>query len=50
MIMCNALILGMIAMLVSQTEMDDSTLFWIYWVACVVFNMIGGKDRRQDDK
>ena len=48
--MCNALILGMIAMLAFQTGMENSDLFWIYWVACIVFNMIGGKDRRQDDK
>lgn len=37
--MCNALILGMLAMLAFHTEMDNGVLFWIYWVAALVFNM-----------
>ena len=39
MIMCNAFILGMIAMLALNTEMDNSFLFWVYWCAAIVFNM-----------
>ena len=39
MIMCNAFILGMLAMLALNTEVDNSVLFWIYWVAALVFNM-----------
>lgn len=39
MIMCNALILGMLAMLAFHTEMENSVLFWIYLVAAIVFNM-----------
>jgi hypothetical protein len=38
MIMCNALILGMLAMLVFHTEMENSVLFWIYWVLAIVAN------------
>ena len=37
--MCNALILGMLAMLAFHTEMENSVLFLIYWVAAIVFNM-----------
>lgn len=37
--MCNALILGMLAMIVFHTEIENSVLFWIYWVAAIVFNM-----------
>lgn len=36
--MCNALILGMLAMLVFHTEMENSVLFWIYWVLAIVAN------------
>ena len=39
MIMCNALILGMLSMLAFHTEIENSVLFWIYWVAAIVFNM-----------
>ena len=39
MIMCNALILGMLAMLAFHTEMENSVLFWIYLVAAIVFNL-----------
>ena len=39
MIMCNALILGMLAMIVFHTEIENSVLFWIYLVAAIVFNM-----------
>lgn len=39
MIMCNALILGMLVLLAFHTEMESSVLFWIYWVAAIVFNM-----------
>jgi hypothetical protein len=39
MIMCNAFILGMLAMLAFNTQMDNRVLFWIYWVAALVFNM-----------
>ena len=37
--MCNAIILAMLAMLAFHTEMENSVLFWIYWVAAIVFNM-----------
>ena len=37
--MCNAFILGMLAMLALNTEMDNSFLFWVYWCAAIVFNM-----------
>ena len=37
--MCNVLIFGMLAMLDFHTEMENSVLFWIYWVAAIVFNM-----------
>ena len=39
MIMCNAFILGMLAMLALNTETDNRVLFWVYWVAAIVFNM-----------
>ena len=37
--MCNAFILGMLAMLAFNTQMDNSVLFWICWVSAIVFNM-----------
>ena len=37
--MCNAFILGMLALFALNIEMDNSVLFWIYWVAAIVFNM-----------
>ena len=37
--MCNAFILGMLAMLARNTETDNSFWFWIYWAAALVFNM-----------
>ena len=40
--MCNALILGMLAILSFHTEMENSFLsyvFWVYWVSAIIFNM-----------
>lgn len=36
--MTNALILGMLAMLVASHGVDHQTLFWIYWWAAIIFN------------
>ena len=37
--MCNALILGMLVLLAFHTEMENSVLFWVYWVSAIIFNM-----------
>lgn len=42
MIMSNAFILAMLAMLAFNTQVDNSILFWIHWVAALVFNMNWG--------
>ena len=40
MIMCNALILGMLAMLAFHTEMENSFLFWVYWVFAIIYELV----------
>ena len=37
--MCNAFILGMLAMFALNAQMDNSVLFWVYWVSALIFNM-----------